>query len=273
MTPVFSAAPTAALQSIVSHRELVWGLVKRDFLGRYRGSIVGVAWSLINPLLMLAIYSLVFSVAFKARWGASEGGKMEFALVLFSGMIVHSLYSECINRAPTLIVSQPNFVKKVVFPLDVLVWVVLCSAILQFLLNLAVLLVFCLIAGQPIHAGILLLPIILAPLLLFALGTMWLLASLGVYLRDLAQATSIVSAMLLFLSPVFYPADALPAEYRILLTINPITLPIEQMRNALLWEKPIDWMAWLLTCILGALVAHFGFWWFQRSRKGFADVL
>lgn len=268
-----SATPASFLIGPFRHRELLWDLVKRDFIGRYKGSMFGIVWSLFNPLLMLAIYTIVFSVAFKARWGVGEESKTAFAIVLFSGMIIHSFFAECINRAPTLITSHPNYVKKVVFPLEILPWMVLLSAFLHFLVSFCVLIIFCLFAGVSIHVGALLLPIILIPLVLIMLGLSWMFASLGVYLRDLSQVAGVVTTVALFLAPVFYPLDVLPEAYRALLVWNPITLPITQLRDLMLWGNPIHWGGWAVSLLIGVVVSQFGYWWFQKSRRGFADVL
>lgn len=273
MSNAHSTSPAAILSSLIQHRGLVWDLVKRDFIGRYKGSIMGVAWSLFNPLLMLAVYTIVFSVAFKARWGTGEESKVAFAIVLFSGMIVHGFFAECLNRAPDLITSHANYVKKVVFPLEILPWMALGSALLHFLVSLGVLLVFCLLAGVPVQSGALLIPIILLPLILLTLGLSWLFASLGVYLRDLSQGMGIVITVLLFLAPVFYPIEALPEPYRALIAWNPITLPIIQLRDLMLWDKPLQWGQWAVSVASGAAVSYIGCWWFQKSRRGFADVL
>jgi len=257
----------------VCHRELIWELVKRDFIGRYKGSFMGVAWSLFHPLLMLAIYTVVFSVAFKARWGTGEESKVAFAVVLFSGMIVHGFFAECLNRAPDLIVSHPHYVKKVVFPLEILPWTILFSALLHLLVSFGVLLVFCLLAHITVQYSTLFIPIILLPLILLTLGLTWLFASLGVYLRDLSQGMGIVTTVLLFLSPVFYPTDALPESYRTLVMWNPITLPITQLRDLMLWNRPIQWSQWGVAMATGITASYLGHWWFQKTRKGFADVL
>lgn len=248
-------------------------MVKRDFIGRYQGSMLGVVWSLFNPLVMLAIYTMVFSVAFKARWGAGEESKVAFAIVLFSGMIVHGFFAECLNRAPSLITSHPNYVKKVVFPLEILPWMAVLSALLHFLVSFGVLLVFCLLAGVPVHGGALLIPIALFPLILLILGLSWIFASLGVYLRDLSQIMGMVTTVAMFLAPVFYPIESLPETYRALLAWNPITLPIVQLRDLMLWDKPLQWGAWTSSLLIGVTVCQIGFWWFQKSRRGFADVL
>lgn len=269
----YPATPSAMLGSLIRHRELLWDLVKRDFIGRYKGSMLGVVWSLFNPLFMLAIYTIVFSVAFKARWGAGEESKVAFAIVLFSGMIVHSFFAECLNRAPGLITSHANYVKKVVFPLEILPWMALLSALLHFLVSFGVLLVFCLLAGVAVHIGALLIPIVLIPLILMMLGLSWIFASLGVYLRDLAQVMGMVTTVALFLAPVFYPIESLPETYQALLAWNPITLPIIQLRDLMLWDKPLQWGEWAISLAIGASVSFIGYWWFQKSRRGFADVL
>jgi lipopolysaccharide transport system permease protein len=267
------ASPEAMLGSLLKHRELLWELVKRDFIGRYKGSVLGVVWSLFNPLLMLTIYTTVFSVAFKARWGSGEESKIAFAIVLFSGMIVHSFFAECLNRAPGLITSHANYVKKVVFPLEILPWMALLSAALHFLVSFGVLLLFCLLAGVPIHSGALLIPISLLPLILIIIGLSWIFASLGVYLRDLSQVMSVVTTVALFLAPVFYPIEALPAAYRAVLMWNPISLPVIQIRDLMLWGKPFLWFEWSISLSLGVTICLVGYWWFQKSRRGFADVL
>lgn len=267
------ATPAAMLGSVIRHRGLLRDLVRRDFIGRYKGSVLGVVWSLFNPLFMLAVYTLVFSVAFKAKWGTGEESKIAFAIVLFSGMIVHGFFAECLNRAPVLITSHANYVKKVVFPLEILPWMALLSALLHFLVSFSVLLLICLLAGVPVHAGVLLVPLILLPLILMILGLSWIFASLGVYLRDLAQITGIVTTVALFLAPVFYRIDALPPAYQALLAWNPITLPIIQLRDLMLWGNPVNWSHWAVSLAVGAALCQAGFWWFQKSRRGFADVL
>lgn len=273
MSAPYPATPSAMLASLIRNRGLLRDLVRRDFIGRYKGSVLGVVWSLFNPLLMLAVYTVVFSVAFKAKWGTGEESRVAFAIVLFSGMIVHSFFAECLNRAPVLITSHANYVKKVVFPLEILPWMVLFSALLHFLVSFAVLLAFCLLAGVPVHAGVLLVPLVLLPLILTILGLSWIFASLGVYLRDLAQVMGIVTTVALFLAPVFYPIDALPPTYQALLAWNPITLPITHLRDVMLWGKPLDWVEWGVSLAVGVVVCQVGFWWFQKSRRGFADVL
>jgi lipopolysaccharide transport system permease protein len=273
MSAKLTISPLTVVRSFFNNKDLLIDLVKRDFIGRYQGSLIGVMWSLFNPLLMLAIYTLVFSVAFKARWGGGEESKVAFALVLFTGLIVHSFFAECINRAPTLILSHQNYVKKVVFPLEILTSMTIFSALLQLLVSLMVLIGFCFFTDVPWNLSALTVPILLIPLVLLTLGLSWILASLGVYFRDMAQVVGMFSTVALFLSPVFYPIDTLPATYRMFIDWNPITLPILQIRDVLLWNKQISWSEWSRSLGLSGMICYGGFWWFQKSRKGFADVL
>ena len=269
----FSISPKEMAASLWRNRSLVKALVQREVVGRYRGSFMGILWSFFNPVFMLIIYTFVFSVVFKARWNTGSDSKTEFALVLFAGLIVFNLFAECFSRAPGLILANVNYVKKVVFPLEILPWVALGSAMFHALISLGVwLIAYLILFGFP-HVTVLLLPLVILPLLLFIMGLTWGLASLGVYLRDVSQFIGIVTTVLMFLSPIFYPASALPEQYRDLLLLNPLTPAIEQAREVLFWGKAPD-MTILSVYLLGAaLVAWLGFAWFQKTRKGFADVL
>jgi lipopolysaccharide transport system permease protein len=269
----FSISPKEIAASLWRNRGLAIALIKREVVGRYRGSFMGILWSFFNPVFMLAVYTFVFSVVFKARWSGGSESRTEFALVLFAGMIVFSLFSECVNRAPGLIVSNVNYVKKVVFPLEILPFVAFGAASFHLVVSVVVWMIFYMsFFGMP-HLTLLLLPLVLLPLALFTLGVSWMLASLGVYLRDVGQIVGVFTTALLFLSPIFYPVTALPAEYQTLLHLNPLTPVIEQTRQVLVWGKVPDFQFWGSSMILGAVVAWLGFAWFQKTRKGFADVL
>ncbi|EXJ15984.1 ABC transporter permease [Imhoffiella purpurea] len=270
---VHSIDPLLMLVSFWRHRELILTLVRREVIGRYRGSVLGILWSFFNPLFMLAVYTFVFTVVFQARWSGGGGTKAEFAMLLFVGLILFNLFAECVNRAPSLILGHANYVKKVVFPLEILVPVTLGSAVFHALVSLAVWLVaYLLLFGLP-HATLLLLPIVLVPLLLLTLGLSWLLASLGVFLRDVSQVVVILTTTLMFLSPIFYPVSAIPEGYRGFLALNPLAPAIEQARDILFWGRGIDWGSYGMGLIASALIAWLGFAWFQRTRRGFADVL
>ena len=252
---------------------MVKALIIREVVGRYRGSMMGILWSFFNPIFMLLVYTFVFSVVFKARWSGGSDSKTEFALVLFAGLMVFNLFSECINRAPSLILANVNYVKKVVFPLEILPWVAMGSALFHFFISLSVwLTAYAILFGMP-HLSALLLPLVVAPLVLLIMGLTWALSALGVYLRDVAQLTGTATTVLMFLSPIFYPISALPEKYRSLLMLNPLGPAIEQAREVLFWGKPPSITILIIYYALAALVAWLGFAWFQKTRKGFADVL
>ena len=269
----FSITPREMATSLWKNHNLILISIKREVLGRYRGSLMGILWSFFNPLFMLCVYTFVFSVVFKARWNIESDSQTEFALVLFAGLIVFNLFSECINRAPTTILSNPNYVKKVIFPLEILPWVNLGASIFHCIVSLCVWLIAYSIFFGPPHLTALYLPIILTPLLLVIMGLSWALASLGVFLRDVSQFIGVITTTLMFLSPIFYPASALPEEYRPLIYINPLTVVIEQTRSALFWGNTPDLRLISTYTAIGLLVAWLGFSWFQKTRKGFADVL
>lgn len=259
--------------SVWRNRSLLRSLIHREVVGRYRGSFMGILWSFFNPILMLAVYTFVFSVIFKSRWGGGSDSKTEFALVLFAGLIVFNVFSECINRAPGLILANVNYVKKVIFPLEILPWVSLGATLFHAMISLAVWLVaYCIFFGLP-HATAFLLPLVVLPLLFFVLGLTWLLASLSVYLRDVAQFIGIVVTIMMFLSPIFYPASALPEAYRQFLFLNPITPAVEFTRDVLFWGRIPDMTVLATYCFVSPIIAWLGFAWFQKARKGFADVL
>ncbi len=269
----FSATPVEMFASFWRNRELILASAKREILGRYRGSVLGLLWSFFNPIFMLAVYTFVFSVVFKARWSVGSESKTEFALVLFAGLIVFNLFAECINRAPGLILANPNYVKKVVFPLETLPYVSLLSALYHALISLGVwLAAYMILFGIP-HASALYLPFIAIPFAFFIMGLSWILASLGVYLRDVSQFIGVVTSVLMFLSPIFYPISALPENYQHLLYLNPLTPVIEMARDVLYWGKMPDFPLLALYWLVTGIIAWLGFAWFQKTRKGFADVL
>lgn len=269
----FSISPCEMVASTWRHRQLIAQMTKREVIGRYRGSVLGLLWSFFNPLFMLAIYTFVFSVVFKARWQMGNNSKAEFALILFSGLLIFNLFAECVNRAPSLVLSNVNYVKKVVFPLEILPWVIFGSALFHTLVSLIVWLLFYVVLfGMP-HMTLLLFPIVLLPLGCFTLGLCWMLASLGIYLRDVGQIVTIGVTALMFLTPIFYPISAIPARYRQFIYINPLALVMEDARRVLIWGKLPDWTLFAVFTILSVCAAWLGFAWFQKTRKGFADVL
>ena len=273
-----AAQPTslvALAKSLWRKRQLIVQMTKREVVGRYKGSAMGLAWSFFNPVFMLLVYTFFFSEIFKSRWGGVGGddSKTQFAVVLFVGMIVLSLFSEVLNRAPGLILSNVNYVKKVVFPLDILPVIAMGAALFHSLISLGVLLAAFALFNGYLHWTAIFIPLVLLPLVILALGLTWMLASLGVFLRDVGQTIGIITSVLMFLSPVFYPVTAVPERFRPFIMANPLTFIIEQAREVLIWGHLPDWLGLGIYTLAATIIAWAGYAWFQKTRKGFADVL
>ena len=271
----YALSPKGMVSSFWQNRSLIYALAKREVIGRYRGSVMGILWSFFNPLLMLGVYTFVFGVVFKARWGleGNSQSQSQFAIILFAGLIVFNFFAECLNRAPSLIISNVNYVKKVVFPLEILPFVSLAASLFHFVISFCVWLLFYLsVFGVP-NLTALFFPVVLAPFLLFTLALSWFLASLGVYVRDVSQIIGVFTSVLMFLTPIFFPASALPENFRQYLYMNPLTFVVEQGRDVLIWNTQPNWKGWMWFAISSAFFAWLGFAWFQKTRKGFADVL
>ncbi len=269
-----SVSAAAMVRSAWQHRQLISQMTRREVIGRYRGSVMGLAWSFFNPVLMLVVYTFVFSVVFKARWGVGgDESKTTFAIVLFVGLIVHGLFAECVNRAPGLILSNVNYVKKVIFPLEILPVIAMGSALFHTFVSVVVLLVAIALLGTGISWTLLFFPMVILPLLLATMGIAWFLAALGVYVRDVAQITGVITGVLMFLSPVFYPLSALPQKYQVWLQLNPLTFVMEEARKVVVFGHLPDFAVWAIHLLGSSVIAWLGFAWFQKTRKGFADVI
>lgn len=256
------------------HREMAFQILKREVLTRYKGSTLGVLWSLLTPLLLLLTYTYFFSFVFKARWDATNwSGLGDYAIVLFVGLIVHGIFSECFNRAPSLIVSNQNYVKKIIFPLEILPWIAIGNALFHAGVSLGVLLLVVLLFGHGLSWTVLLLPTILLPFVLMMAGLTWFLAGVGVYCRDIGQATGLISSVLLFVSPIFYSLSILPSDMQTLAKFNPLTLIIVELRNIILFNTVPNWYSLLIYSVISVFISWGGFLAFQKMRKGFADVL
>ncbi len=261
-------------KSIFLNRELILQMSKREVVGRYKGSALGLVWFFLNPVFMLVIFTFVFSEIFKVRWGsAGDDSKTQFAIVLFVGMIVLNLFSEVINRAPGLIISNVNYVKKVIFPLEILPFVAMGAAFFHSLISIGVLLAAFVLFNGYLHWTVVFIPIVLFPLVIFTIGLSLVLASFGVFLRDIGQTIGIITTVLMFLSPVFYPVSAVPARFVPFIMANPLTFIIEQAREVLIWGRLPDWSGLGIYTLISAVIAWAGYAWFQKTRKGFADVL
>lgn len=266
--------PVRIVAHLWKYRDLIRQLTWREVVGRYKGSFIGMGWSFIQPLIMLCVYTFVFSVIFKARWGVESGeGKAAFALALFMGLITFSIFSEVANSAPSLVLGNANYVKKVVFPLEVLPLVRLFSALINAVFSLGVLFVGILIFNHFIHQTALLIPLIWLPMMMFTLGCGYFLASLGVFVRDMGAVIGVLTTMLFFLTPIFYPISAVPEQFRIFCRINPIAIFVEDARRVVLWGLFPDWPRFFFGMALSVAVLIFGFLWFMKSKKAFADVI
>lgn len=255
-----------------ANARLILRLIKHDIEGRYQGSILGIVWSLVLPLLMLLVYAVVVGKFLNARWPGATGTG-EFALILFPGLMVFSLFSECLNRAPALILGNKNYVKKVVFPLMGLVFIPMGTALFHLALSFFAWILISLYIQGTIHWTIVFFPIVILPILVLTLGLSWFLGSLGVYVRDVAQIMSVVTQILMYLSPVLYPLDNVPKAYVSLLMLNPLTFIVEQSRIAMNYGGIPDLVGLGVYSLVASVICALGYTFFRVTKHGFADVI
>ncbi|MDW8332468.1 MAG: ABC transporter permease [Cyclobacteriaceae bacterium] len=262
--------------TLYRYRYLIAQLTWREIVAHYRSSALGLLWSFLNPLLMLVVYTFVFAVVFKARWSETSEmseSRVDFAIILFAGLIVFNLLASILNQSPNLILSNVNYVKKVIFPLELLPIVVLGSALFHTLISITVLLFVQVILKRYFPFTVIYLPFVLLPVLLIGLGASWFLSALTVYIRDVAHIIGVFTNILMFVSAVFFPISALPSQFQIVLLFNPIALMVQESRNVLVFGVAPSWFVLISTTLIGWMLAMTGYWWFQKARKGFADVL
>lgn len=267
---------TVILRIALGNRSLLWQMTRRNIEIRYKGSALGLVWSFVQPLMMLVVYTFVFSVVFKARWGvevAGGEGKGAFAVIMFCGMAMFNLFSEAVNMSCGCITGNVNLVKKVIFPLEILP---LVQTLTTFILGQAwfILLFFgtWLILGN-LNWTMLLLPVVLVPLIVFTLGIAYLVASFGVFIRDTSYVVGVILQILFFATPIFYPINAVPERFRVWLEMNPLTVFIDQARNVFLYGRLPDWQFLGIAAFVALAVLQFGYFFFTRTKRGFADVL
>lgn len=256
-----------------SKQHLIIELSKRDIKERYRGSLFGVWWTLITPMTMLFVFTFVFGEIFRARWHNGDNSIIEFGLNLYAGLIVFWFFAEVIGKAPSLIYSQPNFVKKVIFPLEILSIVSLITALFHFCINAVILCIGVWLFKGQFSWSIFILPLALSACVPLLLGCSWILCSLSVYIRDIGSVIGVAINLLMFLSPIFYPLEAVPEKFQWLFKLNPITFVIEWIRNGLMMNELPQTLPFLTYCTFSACVCFLGYVCFQRLRGGFADVI
>jgi lipopolysaccharide transport system permease protein len=266
------------LSTLFRHRRLIASLTQREIETRFRGSILGAGWYILNSLVVLGMYTLVFGSIFKVPWpnavqkpGIDQTGV--FAVTIFSGLIIYNLVTECLIKAPTMIIANPNYVKKVVFPIEILPVVSVGAALFNAAIAWAVLIAIACWYGMWPTINTLYVPLVLFPLVPVILGFSWLFASLGVYIRDVAQVVPLLTTVMLFMGPVFYPLGSIPQPFRTVATYNPLSLPIEQVRLMMFEGQSPDLYALGLATLAGHVVAWLGYKWFAVTKRGFADVI
>jgi lipopolysaccharide transport system permease protein len=273
--PHVPVRPPGLFEELRTHRFLIAQLTRREVIGRYRGSYLGIFWTFISPLLLLCVYTLVFKYVFKAKFtGRPEEGWADFALMLFSALIIFNVFAECLARAPNLIMLNTNFVTKVVFPLEVLPATVVLGALVHLLIGFVPLCLAALITRNGhIHATVLLWPLLLVPIIFWALGISWLFSALGAFLRDLNEGMTALVQVLMYASAVFYPLSRVPPEVQSVLRLNPLTYFCEQSRNLVLWGDPMNWQGYGWVTLSGVVCMILGYKIFMNVKPAFADVV
>ncbi|KLV05828.1 hypothetical protein ABT56_09815 [Photobacterium aquae] len=261
------------LSPLLQHKGLIWTMAKRDLAMRYKGSVMGMLWTFFNPLLMLAIYTFVFQYVFRSKWGMEGEMKTGFAIILFSGLILHMWLTEVFSRSVSLMSSNANFVKKIVFPLEVFPWVVLLSASFQFAIASLVLVGFMVVEGASFTMSMLLAPITVAPLALLLLGSSYLFSALGVFVKDLEQFIGSFVTILLFTSTVFFSLDNVPAIIQPFIKLNPLTIPVEAFRGAVIWGHVDNWFEVGIYTVVSILFTLVSYAFFKKVKTIFPDVM
>lgn len=268
-------SPRAMLASLLRHRYLVGQLARRSVRSSFGGSAGGFAWVIAKPLLMLAVYTFVFGYVFKSRFfrGADAHDPFEFALALYAGLSAFSVFADLLGKAPGLIVSNANFVKKVIFPIEMLVVAEFVAAVFHYAVGMAIFVPLMLVHYGSLPWTALAAPLVVAPLFLMTLGVGWFVASLGVFLRDIGQVVPIVVTVMMFLSPIFFPIEALPEGVRAWVVLNPVTWAVEHLRAAFFLGRLPHATGVIVQYALGLMVFWLGWAWFRKTQRGFADVL
>ncbi|MDY6971268.1 MAG: ABC transporter permease [Thermodesulfobacteriota bacterium] len=266
--------PVSIVFHLLQYRDLIKQLARREVLYRYKGSYFGITWAFIQPLFKLAVYTFVFSVIFENKWGISpQEGRLGFAMALFVGILTFNILEEVGNAAPTLILNHANYVKKVIFPLEILLVVKQIGTLIHSLFGMVILIAGLIMVNHQLNWTIIMLPLVWFPMVMLSLGLGYFLSSIGVFVRDVGATVGIFITMLFFLSPIFYPLKAVPEDLRIFCQLNPIAIFVEDARRVVLWGQYPHWPWFFAGLVFSTLVFVFGFIWFMRSKNAFADVM
>lgn len=262
------------LSSLLENRYLFMQMLRRDIQQRYRGSQLGFIWAFIYPIMMLVVYTFVFGMVMKVKWGVEGQDNIEFGIILFAGLLLHSFLAEVLIGAVGMISGNNQFVKKVVFPLEVLNVVSVANAFFHMLLGLLILLTIFVISGGTLHWTLVLVPIVILPFACFLMGMSWFISVMGVYVKDLSQVMGVIVTILLFLGPIVYPFSAVPDSIKTyVLWLNPLTIVVEQFRAVVLFGELPNWELLGIYSVFAILMLFVGAWFFQKTRAGFADVI
>ncbi|MDB5415464.1 MAG: transporter [Rubritepida sp.] len=268
----FPASLPALLRSYIAHRDLISRLVGREISLRFQGSMLGVGWAFLLPLLTAAVYTFIFSAVFQSRWGGSDN-HFDFAFMLLIGMAVHSIFAEAVGRAPQLVFGNPSYVTKVIFPLEVLPVVTVLAALTNALIMLSIVIIGQALLKGVLHWTIIFIPVIILPYLVFVTAGVMLFAAIGVFMRDLSQIVGLLVTVTFFLTPIFYPLQSVPPRFQFVMRLNPLTAMVEQTRTVTIFGGLPDFLSLFLYSLCALLSLAIAFWIFQRMRPGFADVL
>lgn len=256
------------------HRDLIRQFTVREIAQKYRGTQLGLLWAILQPLMTLAVFTFIFNAVFEVSWPEGDSSRAAFVVTVFTGMMVFALFSETVANAPVLILNRPNLVTRAVFPIEVLVCASVGAAVFVALISTGLILLAALLLLGTVHWTAVLIPLVVLPVVLLSLGLSWFLASLGVFLRDIRPVVAVlVTQVLYFMTPIFYPLERVPAAYRAWLAWNPMTQIVQDARRVLIWGRPPEWQGWAAVMLLSVVVLQLGYAWFMKSRRGFADVL
>lgn len=271
--------PARVIGLLLRHRDLILQFARREILERHHGAALGVLWNVVNPILSLLVYTFVFGVVMGVTWpeqlvdGKASHAAMPFALILFCGQTIFHVFAESVNRAPMLVISRRSFVRKVVFPLEILSVSAVLSTLVYLVIGVVLTVIAALVFTGTVSTTLYLFPLVAVPLYLLCLGLSWFLSSLGVFLQDIRHMVTVVTGLLMFCSGVFYPLERIPERLRVLVEYNPIYVLVESSRRTLLWSQSPDWAALGAVALLSVLVAQCGYTFFAKSKRGMADVV